>query len=120
MTHSPEQLTGGHGAIRTLLGEDDPGVRVLLETVLTLRGHGVEAYGDGEQAWQAFERGGFSLIVLDWMLPGLDGLEICRRIRATPGGEMPVVLAITARDDRGTCARCSRPERTTTSRSHSR
>jgi signal transduction histidine kinase/DNA-binding response OmpR family regulator len=90
--HQPELLPG-----RTLLVEDDESTRELLKTVLELRGHRVAEFADGERAWEAYRRGDFPLAVIDWQLPGIDGVELCRRMRATPRGEATVVLAITGR-----------------------
>ena len=67
---------------RVLIVEDDPQIGRLVATELGEAGYDVELIGDGAGALERFERDAFALIVLDLILPGLDGLEICRRIRA--------------------------------------
>jgi DNA-binding response OmpR family regulator len=69
--------------LRVLVAEDDAISRRLLEINLSRFGYQIVSTSDGEQAWQAFEgRDPPSLAVLDWMMPGMDGLDLCRRIRA--------------------------------------
>jgi diguanylate cyclase (GGDEF)-like protein len=85
--------------MRVLLVEDDVSIRSLVEEVLSQRGHTVAAFGDAEEAWKASQRESFPLNVLDWMLPGMDGLELCRRLRSLPDGDTRVVLCLTARTD---------------------
>ena len=92
--------------MRVLLVEDDEGIRRLLTEVLREEHeHEVVAFETAEEALAAWtvwrEAGappekGFPLALLDWMLPGMDGLELCRRIRAA-GGRDVVILVVTAR-----------------------
>jgi two-component system phosphate regulon response regulator PhoB len=85
--------------MRVLLVDDDPLAQGLAEELLVRRGHEVVACADAESGWQAHQTEPFPLMVLDWMLPGgMDGLELCRRLRASPDGDRPVVLVMTARD----------------------
>jgi DNA-binding response OmpR family regulator len=85
-------------SMKILLVEDDPGIRGLVEDVLvTDHGHEVVAVGSAEEGWEAWHGADFSLLILDWMLPGMDGLELCRRLRLTPAGEASVILVMTGR-----------------------
>ena len=84
--------------VRVLFADDDPLMRLVLEQVLRAAGHAPIVAEDGTQAWTAFEREKPPLVILDWLMPGLDGLEVCRRIRAHPLGDVTFVLVVTARD----------------------
>lgn len=84
--------------MRVLLIEDDATMSALVNDVLVNRGHEVAVHGDIQSAWQAVEAESFPLIVADWMLPGGDGLEFCRRLRSAPNGRDPVVMIMTARN----------------------
>ena len=68
--------------MRILIAEDDTASRLVLERTLKKLGYGVFATRDGAEAWQVFEREHPPLVITDWMMPRLDGLELCRRIRA--------------------------------------
>ncbi|HEY3108133.1 MAG TPA: response regulator [Chloroflexota bacterium] len=94
------QAEGDRG-LRVLLVEDDADLRVLIAEVLAERGHRVAALGDGAVAWEALQAEPFPLIVLDLGLPGLDGIELCRRLRALPDGDASVVVVLTARTTPG-------------------
>lgn len=83
--------------MRILLADDDAPMRALLEAVLHAGGHEVEAHADGRSAWESFERNPAELVVLDWQMPELDGLEVCRRVRAHPQGDRTYLMMITAR-----------------------
>jgi DNA-binding response OmpR family regulator len=84
------------GVAHLLLAEDDDGIRVPLIRALEREGHEVEAFTNGLDAAAAAETGSHALLVLDIGLPGLDGLDVCRRAReARPG--VPI-LFLTARD----------------------
>jgi DNA-binding response OmpR family regulator len=80
---------------RILVVEDDPGIALGLEEDLTLEGYSVEVARDGEQAVRRARESSFGLIVLDVMLPGKDGFQVCRELRKG-GVDTPVIL-LTAR-----------------------
>ena len=84
--------------IKTLLVEDEKTMRRLLEGILRQQGHDVTACPDAETAWEAFQREAHALVVLDLMLPGMDGVQLCRKIRAMPQGEYCTILVVTAKD----------------------
>jgi DNA-binding response OmpR family regulator len=79
-----------------LLVEDDPSIRMAIELALTRQGHQVATAATGEEALELWQAQRPELVVLDVMLPGLDGFEICRRIRRTD--QVPIIL-LTARSD---------------------
>lgn len=83
--------------MRVLLADDDELMRGLIAAVFEAHGHAVEAHADGAAVWAAFEAAPASFVVLDWQMPGLDGLEVCRRIRAHEEGAHAFILVITAR-----------------------
>ena len=70
--------------------EDDVRLAATVERMLAAEGHDVEVVGDGNAALQRARERPFDLVVLDIMLPGLDGISVCRRLRAT--GSMPILL----------------------------
>ncbi|MDX9862989.1 MAG: response regulator [Rhodospirillales bacterium] len=85
-----------HGR-RVLIAEDDDLVADLIAHKLRLRGIDVEVIADGADAWESIQAKPPHLIILDGMLPGLDGLEVLRRIREDPGLEGVPVVMLTAR-----------------------
>src|SRR5512139_832715 len=87
-----------HGAMKILLVEDDAVTRRLLERLLRARGHEVTACNDAESAWEAYQRDRHTLVILDWVLPGMDGLQLCRNIRALRDGDRSLIVLLTARD----------------------
>src|SRR4029077_11068237 len=84
--------------MRILIAEDDPVSRRLLEVTLTSWGYEVQVTCDGRSACQALEVDDPpQLALLDWMLPEMDGLEICRRVRSTQAGRAIYIILLTAR-----------------------
>jgi len=75
---------------RILVVEDDTRLAATLERVLAAEGHEVELVGDGLEALRRAREQPFDLVVLDIMLPSLDGVGVCRRLRAT--GQVPILL----------------------------
>ena len=82
--------------MRILVVDDDPSLRDALERALKLEGYAVELARDGLQAIQMADPARQDVIVLDLGLPRIDGLEVCRRLRAA--GNRTPVLMLTARD----------------------
>ncbi|MBW4719082.1 response regulator transcription factor [Saccharothrix obliqua] len=82
--------------MRILVVDDDRAVRESLRRSLQFNGYQVELAGDGRQALEAVVAQRPDAMVLDVMMPRLDGLEVCRRLRST-GDDLPI-LVLTARD----------------------
>lgn len=78
-----------------LVVDDDAGLRKALKRVLVANGFAVEVAGDGCEALTRVREGGFDAVVLDVMMPGADGIEVCERLRST--GEQLPILMLTAR-----------------------
>ncbi len=76
---------------RILVVEDEPGIALGLEDDLKLEGYDVEVIGDGAAASHRAREGEFDLILLDVMLPGKDGFEICRELRRA-GMRVPILM----------------------------
>ena len=83
--------------MRVLVAEDEVRLAELLEQVLSGAGFSPSVVHDGDAALAAARRGGFDILLLDWMLPGLDGPDIVRVLRAA--GHLTPVLLLTARGD---------------------
>jgi len=79
--------------------EDDPDIRELLRYNLAQEGFAVEEAGDGAQALKLIERRVPELLVLDLMMPGMPGLELCRKLRVTPATAMLPILIVTAKGE---------------------
>jgi DNA-binding response OmpR family regulator len=90
--------------MRILVAEDDAVTRKLLESTLSRLRLDVIAVADGNAAWNALEtlkgRDAPELALLDWMMPGLEGIQILRRLRTTPGFELLYVILLTSRTDK--------------------
>lgn len=87
-----------------LVAEDDPVTRRILESTLGRLGWDVITAADGTAAWRALEtlegKNAPELVLLDWMMPGMDGIEICRKLRTTPGFELMYIILLTSRSEK--------------------
>lgn len=81
--------------LRVLVVEDEDRIRQVLQRGLTYEGYRVDVAADGAAGLALARENPPDLVVLDWMLPGMDGLEVCRRLRA--GGPVPILM-LTAKD----------------------
>jgi DNA-binding response OmpR family regulator len=87
--------------MRILIADDDPVTRLALETLLTRRGWELVTAIDGSEAYDILCRADApKLAIVDWMMPGLDGPELCRRIRQDPPLAHTYVILLTGRDSR--------------------
>ena len=87
--------------MKILIADDDLTFRKLMERYLTTWGYEVEMAEDGNQAWKILEsRERPSLAVIDWMMPGMDGLEICRRLRKQNLSKPVYAIIVTARESK--------------------
>jgi DNA-binding response OmpR family regulator len=67
--------------MRVLIAEDDPGIRDLLHDLIVRQGQAVTLARDGEEAWGLFKEQGTDVIISDWLMPKVEGPELCRRVR---------------------------------------
>lgn len=82
-----------------LIVEDEPEIAKLIQLTLEKEGFSCQQSRDGLSALQIFQQQQPDLIILDLMLPGLDGLEVCARIRQKPGSKDPYILMLTAKGE---------------------
>jgi DNA-binding response OmpR family regulator len=83
--------------MKVLVADDSPLIRRLIEVAVIDRGHEVLAVEDGAAAWDTFDREHPPLVIVDWQMPELDGLEVCRRIRSSPWSRDVFLLVVTGR-----------------------
>jgi len=82
--------------MKVLIAEDDQDSRELLKWILEKLGYQVVSASDGKQAWDAFRRGRFRLVITDVLMPEIDGFELCKRIRSHKQSKYTYVIMITA------------------------
>ncbi|MFT3831442.1 MAG: response regulator transcription factor [Opitutaceae bacterium] len=88
--------------LRILIADDDATSRAVLATVLRKRGHEVVETADGDAAWALLqEPDAPRLAILDWMMPGKDGVEICRHVRARNSDQPTFLILLTTRSAKG-------------------
>jgi phosphoserine phosphatase RsbU/P len=95
---TPERKPTG---LRVFVADDDPVTLQILQRALERWGYEVFVGKDGNEAWQALTAPRApQLVLLDWMMPGVDGLTVCRRLRALTQGRAMYLILVTARTDR--------------------
>ena len=82
--------------MKVLIAEDDRDSRELLSWILEKLGYQVVCTENGREAWDAFRRGKFRLVISDLLMPDVDGLELCRRIRASKPPKYTYIILLTA------------------------
>jgi len=85
--------------MRIFIIDDEPGSRLLLSRAVGQMGCEPVAFPNGEDFLAGFEDDEASLLLMDWVLPGMDGLEVCRRLRERPGGSRHYIILVSARED---------------------
>lgn len=84
---------------RVLVADDDPSIRNLVCTIVRREGLEVDSVSDGAEAIEQLEQHDYTLILLDLMMPKMDGFGVIEYLRSHRKGDKPVVLVITAYDD---------------------
>lgn len=84
-----------------LIVEDEPALTELLRYNLEAAGYDVQAVASGEEAEVMLAEQPFDCLLLDWMLPGVSGIELCRRLRQNPKTKSLPILMLTARGEEG-------------------
>jgi phosphoserine phosphatase RsbU/P len=82
--------------MRILIVEDDVDSSEMLQVVLEQSGHEVVSASNGLEGWQKFNSGDYSVLISDWLMPEVDGLELCRRVRAAEKQGYCYIILLTA------------------------
>ena len=82
--------------MKILIAEDDPVTVQILRFTLVHYGHEVVSAADGAEAWEKFDADPVRVIVSDWMMPGVDGLDLCRKVRSRPKTDYTYFILLTA------------------------
>jgi two-component system, cell cycle response regulator len=91
--------------VKILIADDDATSRLLLTGALHKFGHEVIAKVDGTEAWEAMRGPGAPMLaILDWMMPGLAGVEVCRRVRSLGSDEPPYLILLTSMTEKADIA----------------
>ena len=85
--------------MKILVAEDDPISSMALEAQLKKQGYDVTIAADGAAAWKKFQEERFPIVITDWMMPVMDGIQLCKNIRAQ-GKPYACVLMLTAKQSR--------------------
>jgi phosphoserine phosphatase RsbU/P len=95
---SPPDGPSSSGPVTVLVADDEPVSRLVVAAMLRKAGHEVVEAADGAQAWTLLQGPDApQMAVLDWMMPGLDGTEVCRRVRERPTTTPPYLILLTSR-----------------------
>jgi DNA-binding response OmpR family regulator len=87
--------------LKILIADDDPSTREALRATLTRWGHDLVICADGDEAWQALQaEDAPKLAILDWMMPEMEGIEVCRKVREMSPSRLVYILLLTARERR--------------------
>jgi CheY-like chemotaxis protein len=84
--------------VKVLVAEDDADIRDLLEVAVASLDHEVRSARDGREAWESYQAEGADIIISDWLMPRLQGTELCRLVRATEGVPYVYFVILTALD----------------------
>jgi len=87
--------------MRVLIAEDDAVSRRILQRAVERFGHTCQTAVDGAEAWQAYQDASFDVVITDWVMPRVDGVELCELIRAHPGPCYTYVVLLSVLSDRG-------------------
>src|ERR1700716_2429212 len=82
--------------IQILIAEDDPNVRSLVQNVVTALGHAPSCAANGAEALELYNARGADVVVSDWMMPRMDGVQLCRCVRARLGAPYTYFILLTA------------------------
>jgi diguanylate cyclase (GGDEF)-like protein len=82
--------------MRVLVADDEPTSRLLARRAIERLSHDCEVAADGLIAWEMLQAGDFDVLITDWMMPGLDGPELCRRVRASKRDSYTYILLATS------------------------
>jgi diguanylate cyclase (GGDEF)-like protein len=85
--------------VRVLIADDDATSRLVLKAAVSKLGHECRIAGDGSSAWEELATSSIDVLLTDWMMPGLEGIELCRRVRQELSGRYVYIVLVTGLGD---------------------
>ncbi|MDL1894566.1 response regulator, partial [Sphingobacteriales bacterium CHB3] len=82
--------------MKILTADDDAGSRAILSRVLKSLGHDVVETKDGNEGWGTYRVGNFQLVISDWMMPGMNGIEFCKLVRQDTRPKYTYIILLTS------------------------
>lgn len=89
--------------MKIVIAEDEPSSRMVLKKAIEKLGHECFAAEDGHQAWALFQSRNVDVVISDWLMPGIDGIELCRRVREYSTPTYSYFIFLTSLADRDHC-----------------
>src|SRR5688572_33366604 len=86
--------------MKILVADDDPTIRMMVQAGLHAGGHEVITVETGAEAWEKLKKEHFPIVITDWMMPGIDGLQLTALIRRTPREQYTYVVMLTGKSKR--------------------
>ncbi len=86
--------------MRVLIADDEATTRIVVKAMVQKLGHEALVAIDGDEAWDVLQSVAIDVLITDWVMPGLDGLELCRRVRAQSAGTYTYTILATAMSER--------------------
>ncbi len=86
--------------MKILIAEDDSFQRILLRKILEKWNHEVTVTADGVEALSEIKKGDHSIVITDWIMPNMDGIELIRKIRSIPKGEYIFIIIMTSKTEK--------------------
>ena len=86
--------------MRVLIADDEATSLLILQTALEDLGHVCVTASDGLQAWELLQTTAVDVVISDWMMPGIDGIALCRRLREQPRAEYTYFIFLTSNSEK--------------------
>jgi DNA-binding response OmpR family regulator len=86
--------------MKLIVADDDPMIRMIVTAGMKALGHTVTAYENGAQAWTAYTQSPCQVMITDWSMPEMDGIELTQRVRQLPRDEYTYVIMLTGKNKR--------------------
>jgi len=86
--------------MKILVADDDPVLRTIVTAGLKAGGHEITSVGTGQQAWDAFKKFAFPIVITDWSMPEIDGLQLTQLIRRMPRETYTYIVMLTGKTKR--------------------
>lgn len=86
--------------MKIIVADDDPMIRMIITAGMKALGHHVLAFASGAEAWHAYQESPSQILIVDWGMPGMDGIQLTEAVRLRPGNSYTYIIMLTGRGSR--------------------